>query len=166
MNVQISENLLTFLLDIYTQRWNCWIMWKFSREGNDYLLQYSCLENPMDRGACLWLQSVALQRVEHNRAATAFTFHGNCISESYDKNRISYELYESYSGFFFFLKRALIFWKLRSSKMLGTLFFTLRVLLIKDKGVITWACMTNQTHSSHLPRGTISPQNIHFKSST
>ena len=28
-------------------------------EGNGYLLQYSCLENPMDRGA--W----GLQRVEH-----------------------------------------------------------------------------------------------------
>ena len=56
----------------------------------------------MDRGACLWLQSMALQRVGHNQATTAFTFHGNSTSESYDKNRISYELYESYSGFFFF----------------------------------------------------------------
>ena len=34
----------------------------------------------------------------------AFTFHGNSISESYDKNRISYELYESYSGLFFFFE--------------------------------------------------------------
>ena len=65
----------------------------------------------MDRGACLWLHSVALQRVEHNRAATAFTFHGNCISESYDKNRISYELYESYSGFFFFFEASSNFLK-------------------------------------------------------
>ena len=23
-------------------------------EGNGYLLQYSCLENPMDKGACPW----------------------------------------------------------------------------------------------------------------
>ena len=28
-------------------------------------LQYSCLENPMDRGA-LWLQFTELQRVRHN----------------------------------------------------------------------------------------------------
>ena len=41
-------------------------------------------------------------RVGHNWATNAFTFHGNSISESYDKNRISYELYESYSGVVFF----------------------------------------------------------------
>ena len=34
-------------------------------EGNDNPLQYSCLENPMDRGA--WrLQSMELQRVRHD----------------------------------------------------------------------------------------------------
>ena len=34
-------------------------------EGNGNSLQYSCLENPMDRGA--WqLQSTGLQRVGHN----------------------------------------------------------------------------------------------------
>ena len=32
-------------------------------ERNGYPLQYSCLENPMDRGAW-WLQSMGLQRVE------------------------------------------------------------------------------------------------------
>ena len=32
--------------------------------GNGNSLQYSCLDNPMDRGA--WLQSVGLQRVVHN----------------------------------------------------------------------------------------------------
>ena len=36
-------------------------------EGNGNLLQYSCLENSMDRGA--WrLQSTGLQRVGHNLA--------------------------------------------------------------------------------------------------
>ena len=43
-------------------------------EGNDNLLQYSCLENSMDRGAWLvtvaeepgWLQSMESQRVRHN----------------------------------------------------------------------------------------------------
>ena len=33
------------------------------RPGNP--LQYSCLENPMDRGAW-WLQSMGLQRVRHD----------------------------------------------------------------------------------------------------
>ena len=33
-------------------------------EENGYLLQYSCLENPMDRGAC-GLQSMGSQRVRH-----------------------------------------------------------------------------------------------------
>ena len=33
-------------------------------EGNGYPLQYSCLENSMDRGAC-GLQSIGLQRVGH-----------------------------------------------------------------------------------------------------
>ena len=34
-------------------------------EGNGYPLQYSCLENPMDRGAW-WLQSMGLQSVRHD----------------------------------------------------------------------------------------------------
>ena len=34
-------------------------------EGKDYPLQYSCLENPMDRGAG-GLQSMVWQRVEHD----------------------------------------------------------------------------------------------------
>ena len=29
-------------------------------------LQYSCLENPMDRGACWTIQSMGLQRVGHD----------------------------------------------------------------------------------------------------
>ena len=35
-------------------------------EGNGYPLQYSCLENPMDRGAWWAIQSMGSQRVEHN----------------------------------------------------------------------------------------------------
>ena len=34
-------------------------------EGNGNPLQYSCLENSMERGACM-LQSMALQRVGHD----------------------------------------------------------------------------------------------------
>ena len=33
--------------------------------GNDSPLQYSCLQNPMNRGACR-LQSIRLQRVGHD----------------------------------------------------------------------------------------------------
>ena len=35
---------------------------RFPGEGNGNPLQYSCLENPIDRGG---LQSMGLQRVEH-----------------------------------------------------------------------------------------------------
>ena len=35
-------------------------------EGNGYLLQYSCLENPMDR--VWWATNMGLQRVRHNWA--------------------------------------------------------------------------------------------------
>ena len=34
--------------------------------GNGNPLQYSCLENPMDKGAWQAMQSVGLQRVGHN----------------------------------------------------------------------------------------------------
>ena len=38
-------------------------------EGNGNPLQYSCLENSMDRKAS-WLQSMGSQRVRHNGACT------------------------------------------------------------------------------------------------
>ena len=42
-------------------------------EGNGYPLQYSCLENPMDRGA--WqVQSVGSQRVRHSWATNSLFF--------------------------------------------------------------------------------------------
>ena len=34
--------------------------------GNDNLLQYSCLENPLDRGAWQAIQSIELRRVGHD----------------------------------------------------------------------------------------------------
>jgi len=37
-----------------------------SGKGNDNPLLYSCLGNPMDRGAWLFLQSIELQRVGCN----------------------------------------------------------------------------------------------------
>ena len=41
-------------------------------EANGYPLQYSCMENPLDRGT--WLQSTGSQRVVHNWATNTFTF--------------------------------------------------------------------------------------------
>ena len=37
-----------------------------SGEGNGYPLQYSSLDNPMDRGVWWAIQSMGSQRVEHN----------------------------------------------------------------------------------------------------
>ena len=45
----------------------------FPGEGNGNPLQYSCLENPTDRGA--WqagLQSIGSQRIPHNKRATTY----------------------------------------------------------------------------------------------
>ena len=45
---------------------------RFSGEGNGNLLQYSCQENPMDRGACwVFFQSMGLQSVRHDRGDLA-----------------------------------------------------------------------------------------------
>ena len=44
-----------------------------SGERNGYPLQYSCLENSMDRGAW-WATVHALQRVRHNQATNTITF--------------------------------------------------------------------------------------------
>ena len=42
-------------------------------EGNGNALQYSYLENSMDRGACR-LQSKGSRRIRHNRGTSTFTF--------------------------------------------------------------------------------------------
>ena len=42
-------------------------------ERTSYPLQYSCLENPMDRGAWQAIQSMGLQRAAHNAAIITFT---------------------------------------------------------------------------------------------
>ena len=47
-------------------------------EGNSNPLQFSCLENPTDRGAW-WLQSVGSQRVRHNLATKAHHQHHNLL---------------------------------------------------------------------------------------
>ena len=47
-------------------------------EGNGNPLQYSCLENPMDRGVCR-PQSMGSQRVRHNRATNTHTHTHTCV---------------------------------------------------------------------------------------
>ena len=42
-------------------------------EGNGYLLQYSCLENPMDSLQCLSLHSIGFQRVGHDWVTNTHT---------------------------------------------------------------------------------------------
>ena len=41
--------------------------------GNGNPLQYSCLKNPMDRGACQATQSKGSQRVKHDCASSTHT---------------------------------------------------------------------------------------------
>ena len=48
-------------------------------EGNGNLLQYSCLENPMDREEPGGLQSIGSHRAEHNWACTHL--HALILSE-------------------------------------------------------------------------------------
>ena len=85
MNIEVHVPFQTrgffFFFHIYTQEWDCWIIWhfqgflggsvvknsppkagdtrdavsitgsgRFPGGGNDNLLKYSCLKNPMDRG--------------------------------------------------------------------------------------------------------------------
>ena len=53
-------------------RFNPWVG-KTPGEGNGYPLQYSCLENPMDRETG-WLQSTEMQRAQHDWVTNTFTF--------------------------------------------------------------------------------------------
>ena len=48
-------------------------------EGNGYPLQYSCLQNPMGRGACV-TDSLGSQRVRQSWATSTFTFHFQALS--------------------------------------------------------------------------------------
>ena len=45
-------------------------------EGNSYLLQYSCLENPMDRGAW-WATVHGVTKSQAPRSNFHFCFHGS-----------------------------------------------------------------------------------------
>ena len=49
-------------------------------EGNGYPLQYSCLENSMDREAW-WATSMRLQRVRHDWATNTFTSYGILVPQ-------------------------------------------------------------------------------------
>ena len=59
--------------------------------GNGSPLQYLCLENPMDRGAC-WLRTMGSQRVGHNRSDLAhiITNENNPCSSEYYGNLVCF----------------------------------------------------------------------------
>ena len=48
-------------------------------EGNDNPLQYCCLENSIDRGAC-GLESMRLQRVRHNSTQELWAIWSSCTA--------------------------------------------------------------------------------------
>ena len=48
------------------------------REGRSSSLQYSCLENPMDRGAWWAIESIGSKRVRHDRSDLAFMQSLHC----------------------------------------------------------------------------------------
>ena len=60
-------------------------------EGNGNPLQYSCLENSMDRGA--WLLSIGSQRVEHDSACTHIDWRKKkplCFPLTEENTRVSF----------------------------------------------------------------------------
>ena len=71
----LSPCFLLFLPSIFPSIRSFWVSRLFAREGNGTPLQYFCLENPMDGGACR-LQSMGSLRVRHDWATSLslFTF--------------------------------------------------------------------------------------------
>ena len=53
-------------------------------EGNDYPLQYSCLENSMDRGA--WLQSMRWQKSQTQLSTHTLGYYINSLSHKSEKD--------------------------------------------------------------------------------
>ena len=51
-----------------------------SGEGNGTPLQYSCLENPMDRGAC-WAAVHGLAKIRTGLSDFTFTFHFHALEK-------------------------------------------------------------------------------------
>ena len=67
-------------------------------EGNGCPLQYSCLENPMDRGACR-LQSMGSQQAGHDWSNLAHTSYTNILlyilyNFSFESNKIHYRVFK------------------------------------------------------------------------
>ena len=58
---------------------------RFPGEGNGNSLQYSCLENSMDRGAWGAIQSMGSQRVRNNGVTDPFTFIFFTISATWER---------------------------------------------------------------------------------
>ena len=69
------------------------------REGDGNLLQYSCLENSMDRGAWYRLQSTGSQRIRCDRVTHTFTVFGpSYYNQKYKKDRYGGKMAKFCSG--------------------------------------------------------------------
>ena len=66
-----------FLFTIYNDI-NCGLIKKRTREGNGSPLQYSCLENPMDRGAW-WAAVHGVAKSRTRLSDFTFTFHFHAL---------------------------------------------------------------------------------------
>ena len=60
-------------------------------EGNGYPLQYSCLENPIDRGA--WWATVHGVTVGHDWVTNTFTFTWRIVSQQQKQNQHTFRKY-------------------------------------------------------------------------
>ena len=60
--------------------WICWLLEECNREGNGNPLQYSCLENPMDRGAW-WAAVHGVAKSRTWLSDFTFTFHFHALEE-------------------------------------------------------------------------------------
>ena len=68
-NALARTSLVAQMVKRLSTMWETWVG-RFPGEGNDNPLQYSCLENPMDRGDWGRLLSMGSQKVRHDWATS------------------------------------------------------------------------------------------------
>ena len=75
-------------------------------EGNGSPLQYSCLGNPMDKGAWQAIYTIESQRVRHSRSNLALALHGKIGSSfkpPYHSQRCLWDLVATCKALFLYL---------------------------------------------------------------
>ena len=134
-----SEELYSFIAQqvknppAMQETWETWVQSPSQedplKEENGNPLQYSCLENPMDRGVWWAIQSMGSQRLRHNWATehkhtcSAFTNAGNQLSRvviywfilppaMYEHSSCSVFSNTGYCQFFSFLLFLFVYWYL------------------------------------------------------